>query len=110
MAGTEHCVVLCSAPDSMVADQLAGILVEERLAACVAVLPGIRSVYVWQGKTETASEQQLLIKTRQDCLEMLKSRIRSIHPYELPEIIAVPVIDGLSGYLDWINQSVTPTP
>ena len=84
--------------------QLANVLIDEGLAACVNIVPGLTSVYKWQGKKETGSEVLLIIKTRSDCYAQLESRITSLHPYELPEIISVPIENGLKTYLDWIDN------
>lgn len=103
-----YCLVYSTAPDAAVAKQLADILVAKRRAACVSILPNVTSVYRWQGKTESATEQLLMIKTRSDQLDVLITCLQQHHPYELPEIIAVPITDGLHDYLHWIDQSVTP--
>lgn len=84
---------------------MAELLVDEGLAACVNIVPGLTSIYKWQGKLETGSEVLLLIKTRCEHYGQIESRIKSIHPYELPEIISVPIENGLKGYLDWIDNS-----
>lgn len=95
-------VCLCTCPDAETADRIATALVDERLAACVNVLPGLRSVYRWQGKAESAEEILLLIKTAQDRLKRVSARIAELHPYELPEVIAVEAAGGSAAYLDWI--------
>lgn len=97
-------LVFTNAPDRAVAMKLAQALVERRLAACVNVLAGCTSVYRWQGALETADELPLLIKTRAGRFEEVAAVIRSLHPYELPEIIAVPVVQGLPEYLDWVAE------
>ncbi len=74
------------------------------MAACVNILPGIRSVYRWQGKLESAQEILLLIKSHSQAYPALEQLIQRLHPYELPEIIAVPVENGLPAYLDWISE------
>lgn len=95
-------VCLCTCPDAETADRIAAALVDERLAACVNVLPGLRSVYRWHGKVESAAETLLLIKTAQDRLKRVSARIAELHPYELPEVIAVEAAGGSAAYLDWI--------
>ncbi|MGH9694861.1 MAG: divalent-cation tolerance protein CutA [Bryobacteraceae bacterium] len=90
------------------ANRLARALVEERLAACVTVLPGLTSIYRWQGKVETASEHLLLVKTTRERLPAVENRIRELHSYELPEIIAVPITAGSEKYLAWIQEQVLP--
>lgn len=95
-------LVLTTCPDHASADALARALVEERLAACVTRLPGAHSTYRWQGQIEQADEVVLLIKTRGERLAALAERIRALHPYELPEVVALPVVGGLAPYLQWV--------
>ena len=99
-------VCFCTCPGRSVADGLAEALVAEGLAACVNVVPGLHSVYRWQGAIERSDETLLLIKTTQAGLPALSSRIVELHPYELPEIVAVEVAGGLSAYLDWVAEQV----
>lgn len=96
----------CSCPDAASAQALAEALVGERLAACVNRLPGVASTYCWQGQVTTDAEELLLIKTVASRFEALKTRLLALHPYELPELIAVPVERGHAAYLDWIRHSV----
>ena len=98
----EPILVITNLPDRAQAISLAHKLVEERLAACVNVLGECTSVYRWKGENETASEVPVLIKTLAQHYAPLEQLIRSLHPYELPEIIAVPISSGLPAYLDWI--------
>lgn len=105
----QHCIVLCTAPDPTTAETLARSVVEARLAACVNLLPGVRSVYRWQGAVQADSETLLIIKTRRDRFTALADALRAQHPYELPEIIAVPLSDGLPAYLAWVDQNTDPT-
>ena len=101
-------IVITNAPDRDVALRLAHALVERKLAACVNILSPCTSVYRWQGTLETAAEVPLLIKTRAALYDEVEAAIKSLHPYDLPEIIAVPVARGLPGYLEWLNtQTVT---
>jgi|694.fasta_scaffold98962_2 periplasmic divalent cation tolerance protein len=95
-------LVFTNLPDEASAHALATALVVERVAACVNVLAPCRSVYHWQGKVEEATEIPLLIKTTAGCYAALEAAIRARHPYELPEIVAVPVAHGLPEYLDWV--------
>ncbi|GAB3096967.1 divalent-cation tolerance protein CutA [Lysobacter terrae] len=97
-------------PDAASADVIARALVTERLAACVNRLPAVQSTYRWQGQVEQADEVLLLIKTTADRLDALTARLRALHPYELPELIAVEVHSGLPAYLDWVAAETTPTP
>ena len=99
-------IVLTTLPADGDADAFAHTLVSERLAACVNVLPPMRSTYRWQGAVETASERQVIIKTGQARLEALKQRIRALHPYDVPELLVLMVGDGSTSYLNWITESV----
>jgi periplasmic divalent cation tolerance protein len=101
-------LVLTNLPDTDSAQALATTLVSERLAACVNVLAPCRSVYRWQGAIESAQEVPLLIKTTAARYADLEAAIRAAHPYELPEIIAVPIAHGLPGYLDWVAAETLP--
>ena len=100
----EILLVITNLPDAQVAGQLAQRLVEERVAACVNQLAPCTSTYRWQGNVETATEIPLLIKTTRAAYPRLEQAIRAAHPYELPEIIAVPVTAGLPAYLDWVTR------
>lgn len=100
----EILLVICNLPDAQTAGQLAQRLIEERVAACVNQLAPCTSTYRWQGNIETAIEVPLLIKTTRAAYPHLEQLIHTVHPYELPEIIAVPVIAGLPAYLDWVSQ------
>ena len=95
-------LILTNLPDEASAQVLATTLVTERLAACVNVLAPCRSVYRWQGEVENAQEVPLLIKTTEDRYAAVEEAIRGAHPYELPEIIAVPIAHGLPDYLNWV--------
>jgi len=97
-------IVLTNLPDAESADKLARQLIEQRAAACVNRLAPCVSTYRWQDAVETASEVPLLIKTTRAAWPRLEKAIRAAHPYELPEIIAVPVEQGLPAYLDWVRQ------
>jgi periplasmic divalent cation tolerance protein len=83
----------------------ARVLVDERLAACVNILPVMTSVYRWKGTIEEDREQQLVIKTTSDRVEALEARFRELHPYELPEFLVVAATDGSAGYLAWLEES-----
>ena len=106
---TSLLLTLCTAPDRETALSLAEHLVKRGLAACVNISTPITSVYRWQGKVESADETLLLIKTTQQQYSALEAAILALHPYELPEIIAVPVAQGLPGYLDWVEQCTKAT-
>ena len=96
-------LVLTSLPDRETAVKLARSLVTGRLAACVNVGASVESMYHWRGQIETATEVPLIIKTRRDLYEAVQAAILALHPYELPEVIAVPVSHGFNRYLDWIG-------
>lgn len=98
----ETLLVLTNLPDEETARRLADRLVAGRLAACVNILAPCRSVYRWQGRIEDAAEVPLLVKTTADRYPALEAAIRETHPYELPEIVAVPIAHGLPGYLAWV--------
>ena len=101
-------IVITNVPSREAALDIARMLIERRLAACVNVLAECTSVYRWQGKLETAREIPLLIKTRAEIYDEVEAAVRSLHPYELPEILAVPVERGLPDYLEWVNtETVT---
>lgn len=100
---TEYCLVLCTCPDPETARALAEALVVERRAACVNILPGLTSVYPWQGAIEAAEELLLLIKTERRAFDELEAFIKARHPYDVPEIIAIPVASGSADYLEWIT-------
>ncbi|GAB4291732.1 MAG: divalent-cation tolerance protein CutA [Thiohalomonadaceae bacterium] len=99
-----HYLVLCTCPDLECARALAERLVRERLAACVNIVSQVHSVYEWQGVVQQEAECQLLIKTSSGRYAALEETLRRHHPYELPEIIAVPLTAGLPAYLHWIDQ------
>lgn len=98
-------IVLCTCPEQETAQRLATGLVERQLAACVNVLPGVRSFYRWEGRLEQADEVQLLIKTSNNNYPAVEQFIRQQHPYEVPEIIAIPVTAGLPAYLKWLEDA-----
>ena len=101
-------IVITNTPDRDVALKIARALIERKLAACVNILAECTSIYRWQGKLETATEVPLMIKTRAAIYDDVEAAIKSVHPYELPEIVAVPIEVGLPGYLEWINaETVT---
>ncbi len=99
-------LVFTNLPDRPSAEALATTLVEDRLAACVNILAPCRSVYRWQGGLERADEVPLLIKTSVDRYAALAAAIRARHPYELPELIAIPITQGLPDYLAWVHAAV----
>jgi len=104
MIGPEILLVVTNLPDRASAERVAASLVTEGVAACVNVLAECTSIYHWQGKLEHASEVPLLIKTTRAAYPRLESALRKLHPYEVPEIIALPVTAGLPEYLNWVAQ------
>ncbi|GAB4139563.1 MAG: divalent-cation tolerance protein CutA [Planctomycetota bacterium] len=98
-------LLLCTAPEGS-ADEIARALVDERLAACVTALGPARSIYRWKGAVERSEEIVLLVKTSISALEALRSRILDLHPYEVPEILEIPLEGGHQPYLDWVVESV----
>ncbi|MFC3532545.1 divalent-cation tolerance protein CutA [Vogesella facilis] len=101
-------LVVCNVPDAMLASRLAETLVAERLAACANILPECESVYRWQGQVERAREVPLLLKTTDTVYAALERRIQELHPYDVPEIIALPLAAGAMAYQQWVMASVTP--
>lgn len=97
-------LVLTTCPDAEAAERIAQALVTERLAACVNILPVAKSIYLWKGRVESAAEQLLVIKSHARTFRAIQKRILELHPYELPEVIAVPIADGLPDYLAWIRD------
>ena len=101
---TSALLILCSCPDRTNAERLAGELIDNRLAACVSVSAPVTSFYEWQGERQSEQEVMLFIKSTRQRYPELERHLSSSHPYELPEIIAVPVEQGLSGYLNWLEE------
>ncbi len=101
---TEFIIVLITAKEEGEAARIAEELVDSRLAACVNVVKGIRSIYSWKGKREDETEVLMVVKTRRDLFDGLKKRIKELHSYSIPEIIALPVIEGSEEYLEWLRE------
>lgn len=99
-------LVLCTCPDKATASSIAENIVAQRLVACVNILPGIESIYQWQGNVESAQEHLMLIKTHADKFPALKRSIASMHPYEVPEIIAIDINQGLPEYMQWLKSCI----
>lgn len=102
---TDYVIVLTTFPADGDVDQFASRLVDERLAACVNVLPAMRSIYRWRNVVESADERQLLIKTSSACLTELEARIRALHPYDVPEFVVIPITHGSTTYLSWLSDT-----
>jgi periplasmic divalent cation tolerance protein len=103
---THYQIILSTCPDFDSANKIAQHLVTAKLAACINILPGITSVYEWQGKLETSHEHLLLIKTRDYHYATIEAEIKRLHPYELPEVISIAIEHGLPDYLKWINSCI----
>lgn len=104
---TEALVVLCTCPDAAEAERLAGGLVENEFAACVNILPDIRSIYRWRGELNNDNEVLMIVKTSRQTYAGLEAWIRENHPYDVPEVLAIPVAAGSEAYLDWvINETI----
>lgn len=101
---TDILVVLCTFANEQDAMRVGSSVVEARLAACINVLPGLRSIYRWKGAVEHADEVLALIKTTRNGFPALRDRLKELHNYDTPEIVAVPVLDGLADYLDWVRE------
>ncbi|WP_295392314.1 divalent-cation tolerance protein CutA [uncultured Thiodictyon sp.] len=101
---TDCRLVFCTCPDQETAARIAERLVGERLAACVNLLPGIASIYRWEGEVQRETEVLLLIKTVAGRLPALTETLRGLHPYQVPEIIALPIAAGLPDYLNWVTS------
>ena len=106
MAEAEHLVALVTAGSEEEARLIAGRLVKGMLAACVNIVPGITSVYHWQGQVQEDQEWLLVVKTRRDVLEVLIQQVRRLHSYDLPEIIALPLVGGSEDYIRWLDKGV----
>jgi periplasmic divalent cation tolerance protein len=102
---TEFVVVLTTLPVEADGEKFAAQLVEEGLAACVNILPAMRSVYRWKGAVERADERQLVIKTMGARVSALEARLRTLHPYDVPEFLVLPVDSGSTDYLSWLSAS-----
>jgi periplasmic divalent cation tolerance protein len=100
---TDKIVVLSNTSSAEEAERIARSLVEERLAACVNVVPGVRSFYRWKGNVEDSAEWLLVIKSSRDRFQALLAALEKLHSYEVPEVIALPVVDGASSYLNWME-------
>lgn len=98
-------VVYCTCPDLTVAERIAETLVVERLAACANIVPGLTSIYRWQGQIRRDTEFLLILKTRGVVYSLLETRIRELHPYDVPEIVALPIQAGAVEYLGWLADN-----
>jgi periplasmic divalent cation tolerance protein len=104
-----YIVVYVTTPEIEVSQKIADTLINEKLAACVNITPKIQSTYYWQGNVEHDDEYLLIIKTREDRFNKLEERIKELHPYTVPEIIAMPIVRGSQDYLKWIDETLERT-
>lgn len=109
-SGHEAVLVLSNAPDALLAKRIAHVLIEERLAACVHLGAAGLSMYMWQDTLEGTEEIPLVAKTTRARLQALVDRLRQLHPYEVPEILVVPVLGGLASYMDWMREQTAAPP
>ena len=103
---TDKIVVLSTCAVESDAERIARALVDGRLAACVNVVPGVRSFYHWKGKTESSEEYLLIVKTSRDLFGALRAEMEKLHPYEVPELLALPVVAGAEDYLSWLQSNL----
>ena len=103
----EIIVVLCTVPDVDTGAKIARTLVDEKLCACVNLVAGLRSIYRWEGKVTEDAEALCIIKSTRSAFEALRARISALHPYQVPEVIALPVVEGNRPYLEWVIDSVS---
>ena len=101
---TGSSVVLVSASSQNEAEKIANELVNTKLAACVSIIPNMRSIYTWEGKVESSEEYLMIIKTRAELFEQVKQAIQGLHSYKIPEIISLPITHALDDYVRWINE------
>ena len=100
-----HLKVFCTVPDADTAERIANAVVESKSAACASIVPGLTSVYRWKGEICRSAELLLIMKTTAERYKTLERQIRSLHPYEVPEIVAVEIAEGSADYLSWIDES-----
>ena len=106
MDNSAHVVVLVTAKDVAEAQKIAGGLLEAKLIACANLVLEVQSFFWWQGKIDKANEVLLVLKTQASLVEMVTAKVKSLHSYDVPEVIALPIIAGNKDYLNWINESV----
>jgi periplasmic divalent cation tolerance protein len=100
--------VFVTSPDRDTSETIASALVEAQIVACVNILPGVTSVYRWEGKVQRDPEELLVMKTRLQLFPRVAQRVKELHPYEVPEVIALPIVEGATSYLDWLAESTHP--
>jgi periplasmic divalent cation tolerance protein len=107
---SEVVILLSNFPDADAARKAVRTLVEERLIACGNIIPGVESIYEWKGAIEVSAEVMVVCKTTVAAADAAQARLRALHPYEVPEILRVPVADGWPDYLEWVASQVSPAP
>ncbi len=103
---TDFRIVFVTCPDLATASRLAHIIVQERLCACANLIPAIQSIYMWKGKMEESAEALMIIKTRESKIQELENRLRQLHPYEVFEFVAMPIVSGNTQYLSWVSETL----
>jgi len=98
-------VIFITAANKKEAEKIASVLIKEKLAACVNIIENVHSLFWWQGKVDSAQEVLLIVKSRKTLMNKLIKKVKSLHSYEVPEIIALPIVSGDKKYLEWINES-----
>jgi len=102
----DYIVIFVTTPDEYIASDIAKTLVEERFAGCVNIIKSVRSIYTWEGDIEDDTEALMIIKTKKGMFKRIETRIKELHPYTVPEIIAFPIIDGSKEYIEWLKSVV----
>ncbi len=102
-----HIMVFITAPSPEEAENIASVLIESKLAACVNIIPGVRSVFAWKGKKESSEEHLLIAKTTSRAFKKLENTVKDLHSYDTPEIISIPLSESSREYLDWIDEAVS---
>lgn len=110
MISGSHLVVLITASNKEEGEKIANELVKNKLAACVNIVDNIKSIYWWKGNIDSSNEVLLIVKTKADKFNELVKAVKDLHSYEVPEIIAIPIILGYSRYLEWIDESISSSP
>jgi periplasmic divalent cation tolerance protein len=101
----DYCIIYVTTPDEETAENIARALVEEKLAACANIVPRVRSIFRWKDNIEDENEVLMILKTRAELFDRAEKRVGTMHPYEVPEIVAVPLTRGSKPYLDWLSES-----
>ncbi|MEM3730373.1 MAG: divalent-cation tolerance protein CutA [Candidatus Bathyarchaeia archaeon] len=103
---SKHILVIVAAANKAEAEKIAQALLNERLIACANIISGVHSLFRWQGKIESTEESVILMKTRKDLFSKISERVKALHSYQVPEIIATPIVEGFDAYLKWLDESL----